>query len=26
VHGFTVATRNGRDFRKTGVRVVDPFA
>ena len=26
VHGFTVATRNVRDFRKTGVKVVDPFA
>jgi hypothetical protein len=26
VHGFTVATRNGRDFRKSGVKVVDPFA
>ena len=26
VHGFTVATRNGRDFSKTGVKVVDPFA
>jgi hypothetical protein len=26
VHGFTVATRNLRDFRKTGVKVVDPFA
>jgi hypothetical protein len=25
VHGFTVATRNLRDFSKTGVRVVDPF-
>ena len=26
VHGFTVVTRNARDFRKTGVKVVDPFA
>jgi hypothetical protein len=25
VHGLTVATRNGRDFIKTGVKVVDPF-
>jgi predicted nucleic acid-binding protein len=25
-HGFTVATRNVRDFRKAGVKVVDPFA
>lgn len=25
-HGLTVATRNTRDFRKTGVKVVDPFA
>jgi hypothetical protein len=25
VHGFTVATRNLRDFSKTGVRVLDPF-
>jgi toxin FitB len=25
-HGLTVATRNSRDFRKTGVTVVDPFA
>lgn len=25
-HGLTVATRNIRDFRKTGVKVVDPFA
>ena len=24
-HGLTVATRNARDFRKTGVKVVDPF-
>jgi hypothetical protein len=24
-HGLTVATRNIRDFRKTGVRTVDPF-
>jgi len=26
VHGFTVATRNTRDFRNAGVDVVDPFA
>lgn len=26
LHGFSVATRNVRDFQKTGVRVVDPFA
>jgi predicted nucleic acid-binding protein len=26
VHGFIVATRNTRDFRKTGVKVIDPFA
>ena len=25
-HGFTVATRNTRDFNKTGVQVLDPFA
>ena len=25
-HDLTVATRNTRDFRKTDVRVVDPFA
>jgi toxin FitB len=24
-HGLTLATRNTRDFRKTGVRTVDPF-
>lgn len=24
-HDLTVATRNGRDFRTAGVRVVDPF-
>lgn len=24
-HGFVLATRNTRDFRKTGVRTVDPF-
>jgi len=24
-HGLTVATRNTRDFRKAGVKVVDPF-
>ena len=25
VHGLTVVTRNARDFKKTGVKVVDPF-
>jgi predicted nucleic acid-binding protein len=25
-HGLAVATRNGRDFRRARVRVVDPFA
>lgn len=25
-HGLTVATRNVQDFRKAGVRIVDPFA
>ena len=25
VHGLTVATRNGADFRPTGVALVDPF-
>ena len=25
VHGLTVATRNGADFGKAGVKVVDPF-
>jgi predicted nucleic acid-binding protein len=25
LHGLTVATRNGADFAKAGVRVVDPF-
>jgi predicted nucleic acid-binding protein len=25
VHGFIVVTRNTRDFRKTGVKVLDPF-
>jgi toxin FitB len=25
-HGLTVVTRNARDFRKAGVKVVDPFA
>jgi predicted nucleic acid-binding protein len=25
VHGLTVATRNTSDFRKAGVRVMDPF-
>jgi len=24
-HGLTVATRNGRDFEKAGVSIVDPF-
>jgi predicted nucleic acid-binding protein len=26
VHGLTVVTRNRRDFKKAGVKVVDPFA
>jgi hypothetical protein len=26
VHGRTVATRNSRDFRKSGVKGFDPFA
>lgn len=26
VHGLTVVTRNIRDFTKTGVKLVDPFA
>ena len=26
VHSFIVVTRNARDFRKTGVKVLDPFA
>ena len=26
VHGLTVVTRNTRDFRKAGVKVLDPFA
>lgn len=25
VHGLTIATRNGRDFAKAGVNLVDPF-
>ena len=25
VHGLTVATRNARDFKRVGVKVVDPF-
>jgi len=25
LHGLTVATRNVADFRKTGVKVIDPF-
>ena len=25
-HGLTVVTRNARDFKKAGVKVVDPFA
>ena len=25
VHGLTVVTRNVRDFRQLGVRVLDPF-
>ena len=26
VHGITVATRNVRDFRKAGVKILNPFA
>lgn len=26
VHGFTVVTRNLRDFKKTGVKLLDPFS
>lgn len=26
VHGLTVVTRNATDFRKAGVRIIDPFA
>jgi hypothetical protein len=26
VHGMTVATRNVRDFRRAGVKIVNPFA
>ena len=26
VHGFVVVTRNTRDFKKAGVKVLDPFA
>jgi hypothetical protein len=26
VHGLTVATRNVRDFRKAGVKILNPFA
>lgn len=26
VHGLTVVSRNARDFRQAGVKVVDPFA
>jgi toxin FitB len=26
VHGFVVVTRNTRDFTKTGVKALDPFA
>jgi toxin FitB len=26
VHDITVATRNVRDFRKAGVKIVNPFA
>jgi len=26
VHGLVVVTRNARDFRKAGLRIVDPFA
>jgi predicted nucleic acid-binding protein len=25
VHGLTIATRNVHDFKKTGVKIVDPF-
>jgi predicted nucleic acid-binding protein len=25
-HGLTVVTRNARDFKKAGVKVIDPFA
>jgi predicted nucleic acid-binding protein len=25
VHALVVATRNGKDFRNRGVRLVDPF-
>jgi hypothetical protein len=25
-HGLTAVTRNVRDFEKTGVKVIDPFA
>ena len=26
LHGFTIATRNARDFSDTGVDVINPFA
>jgi len=26
VHGLTVATRNERDFKRTGVKVINPFS
>ena len=26
VHGLPVVTRNGRDFKKAGVEIIDPFA
>jgi toxin FitB len=26
IHGLTVVTRNVRDFQKTGLKIVDPFA
>lgn len=26
VHGYTVVTRNTRDFKRAGVKVLDPFA
>ncbi len=26
VHGLAVVTRNGRDFEKAGVEIIDPFA
>jgi predicted nucleic acid-binding protein len=26
VHGWTVVTRNARDFERTGVQILNPFA